>query len=99
MTFENTTNWGRGGETRASGKKASGRLVCDQGKLHSYSRVRGHVTIMWIWSLRGCVGKILKRVSVGPNLSANFKKSCPRTSIRLTRESSGSAAMGLESLS
>ena len=78
------------------GRILSATLSC---KIHSYSLVRGTFTIMWMWSLSGCVRKILKTVLEGPNLSANFERSCPRSPIRSTRVSSGSAAIELESLS
>jgi hypothetical protein len=76
------------------GRILSATLSC---KIHSYSLV-GTLTIMWMTSLGGCVGKILKTVFEGPNVFANFERSGPRTSIRSMRVSSGSAAIGLESL-
>lgn len=75
------------------GRFLSATLSC---KAHSYSLRT--FTIMWMYSLGGCVGKILKTVLEGPNLSANFERSCPRSSIRLARVLSGSVAIGLESL-
>ena len=77
------------------GRVLSATLGC---KIHSYSLICGAFTIMWMLSLRGCVGKILKTVSEGSNLSANSERLCPRGPIRSTRVSSGSAAIELESL-
>ncbi len=77
------------------GRILSATLSC---KIQSYSLVRGTFTIMWMYSLGGCVGKTLETVLEGSNLSANFERSCPRSRIRSTRVPSGSAAIELESL-
>ena len=67
-------------------------------KIHSYSLVRGTFTMMWMYLLSGCVGKILKTLSTASNSSANFERSSPRSLIRSTRPLR-LAAIELESLS
>jgi len=50
--------------------------------LHSPVARTGGFTIMWMMVGSGRLEKILERLSVGSNLSANFERSFPRIPIR-----------------
>ena len=83
---------------KKKGFRAESHQQCSAGEICSHSPVAGAFTIMWMYSLGGLFEKILKRLSVGSNFSANFKRLSPRDPIRSARVFAGLAAIGLESL-
>lgn len=69
-------------------------------EIYSHSPVTGVLIIMSMQTgpLGGCTEKMVKRLSVGSNLSANVERPPPRELVRPIKVSAGFAAIGLESL-